>query len=150
MNCMENEVEKMESNVIFKDDFERLETGDKWEFCSFFLTVLKWGTLQLKPTQRDADSMVRYCSPTPDSFYYSPPGLTREGDSQWHGGNGESELSRLGNIPLCWFLFTPSIIAHKHRGSSKLFPPFQAWGPCIIRPSPENTQKILWRKPVSR
>lgn len=32
---MENEVEKMERNVIFKDAFKRLETGDKWRFCHF-------------------------------------------------------------------------------------------------------------------
>lgn len=47
---MENEVEKTESNVIFKDDFERLETGDKWEFCRFSHCI------KMRDTAVEADS----------------------------------------------------------------------------------------------
>lgn len=45
---METEVEKMKSNS-FKDNFEQLETVDRWEICCF-LTVLESGILLSKPS----------------------------------------------------------------------------------------------------
>lgn len=94
------------------------------------LTVFKSEMLLFKPTPCDTVSLVRSCSP---SQTLSPPGLTRE----WFTAIGVNESSTPGNIPPC--LFTTSIISHKHRDSSKLFPPFHG----IFRASSENIEDPL-------
>lgn len=103
------------------------------------LTVLKSEKLLLRSTQLWHSLSVQVSFPHPDTFT-PPPGFTREWfTATW--GLGVNESSTPGNIPPC--LFTTPTISHKHRDSSKLFPPFLARGQCIITASIENTEDPL-------